>query len=118
RLFARWMRRQFPLRHSLKNQIQYLLTRQAGFALWLDDKNEMKKLIAGFAAWKGQRPSIEAASLRRLPQDEKLLASLGGGGGPADGREALATIFKHVGGPVELDELVKIVAGWLQIPDL
>jgi len=79
RLCARWMRRQFPLRHSLKNQIQYLLTRQAGFALWPDDKNEMKKLIAGFAAWKGQRPSIEAAGLRRFPQDERLLESLGGG---------------------------------------
>jgi len=117
RLCARWMRRQFPLHHSLRNKIQYLLTRQAGFALWPDDKNEMKKLIAGFAAWKGQRPSIDAAGLRRLPQDEKLLASLGGGGGSADVREALATIFNHVGGPVEFDELVKTVAALLQITD-
>jgi len=117
RLCARWMRRQFPRHHSLRNRIQYLLTRQAGFALWPDDKDEMKKLIAGFAAWKGQRPSIEAASLRQLPQDERLLASLGGSGGSADVKETLATIFNQVGGPVEFDELVKTVAELLQITE-
>lgn len=75
----------------------------------------MKKLIAGFAAWKGQGPSIEAASLRRLPQDERLLESLGGGGNSIDLKEALATIFIYVGGPVDFDELVKTVAALLQI---
>jgi hypothetical protein len=117
RLCARWMRRQFPRQHALRNQIQYLLTRQAGFALWPDDNDEMKKLIAGFAAWKGQRPSIEAASLRQLPQDERLLESLGSGGSSDDLREALATIFTYVSGPVEFDELVKTVAALLQITD-
>ena len=117
RLCARWMRRQFPRQHALRNQIQYLLTRQAGFALWPDDQAEMKKMIAGFAAWKGQRASIEAASLRQLPQDEKLLESLGGGGSSATLREALATIFNRVGGPVEFDALVKTVAVLLQITD-
>jgi DNA-directed RNA polymerase specialized sigma24 family protein len=116
RLCAGWMRRQFPRRHALRNRIQYLLTRQAGFALWTDDNDEMKKLIAGFAAWKGQRPSIKAASLRRLPQDERLLVSLGGGGS-TDLRKALATIFNHVGGPVDFDELVKTVAAMLQITE-
>jgi DNA-directed RNA polymerase specialized sigma24 family protein len=116
RLCARWMRRQFPRRHALRNQIQYLLTRQAGFALWPDDNDEMNKLIAGFAAWKGQRPSIEATGLRRLPQDERLLESLGGGGS-ANLKETLATIFNHVGGPVEFDELVKTVAALLQITE-
>ncbi|HKQ77179.1 MAG TPA: hypothetical protein VJ810_26010 [Blastocatellia bacterium] len=117
RLCAGWMRRQFPRQHALRNQIQYLLTRQSGFALWPDDNDEMKKLIAGYEAWKGQRPTIETASLRRLPQDEKLLESLGGGGGSAKLREALATIFNHVGGPVEFDELVKTVAVLLQITE-
>jgi DNA-directed RNA polymerase specialized sigma24 family protein len=117
RLCAGWMRRQFPLQHMLRNRIQYLLTRQAGFALWPDEKNEMKKLIAGFAAWKGRRASIEAASLKLLPQDERLLRSLGGGGDSADLKEALAAIFNHVGGPVEFDELVKTVAALLHIAD-
>jgi len=117
RLCAGWMRRQFPRQHALRNRIQYLLTRQAGFALWPDENDEMKKLIAGYAAWKGQRPSIDAASFRRLPQDERLLESLGGGGSSTDLREALATIFNRVGGPVDFDELVKTVAALLQITD-
>jgi len=115
RLCARWLRRQFPRRHALRNRIQYLLTHQAGFALWLDDKDEMRKLIAGFAAWKGQRSSIEADGLRRLPQDEKFLESLGGSS--ADLKEALATIFIRAGGPVEFDELVRTLAVLLQITE-
>src|SRR5262245_23878840 len=115
RLCARWMRRQFPWQHALRNRIQYLLTRQAGFALWPDDNDEVNKLIAGFVAWKRQRPPPEASSLRRLRRDERLLESLGGGGSSTDLKEALATIFIHVGGPVDFDELVKTVAALLQI---
>jgi hypothetical protein len=37
RLCATWMRRQFPERRALRNRIQYLLTRQAGFAIWRED---------------------------------------------------------------------------------
>jgi hypothetical protein len=117
RLCAQWMRRQFPQLHALRNQIQYLLTRQAGFALWHEDKDEAKKQVAGYAAWKGQTPSIKADDLKRLLQNEKLIDSLGGGGDSADLKEALATIFNHAGGPVEFDELVKTVAALLQISD-
>ncbi len=117
RLCARWMRRQFPRLHALRNQIEYLLTRQAGFALWHEDKDEAKKLVAGYAAWKGQRPSIKAADLKQLLKNEQLINSLGGGEDSADLKEALATIFNHAGGPVEFDELVKTVAELLQISD-
>jgi len=123
RLCARWMRRQFPERHALRNRIQYLLTRQAGFAIWregaeeTEEKDESKRLIAGFAAWKGRRPSAEAASLRRLSQDGKLLETLGGACRAAKLNEALAAVFNHLGGPVEFDELVKAMAVLLQIKD-
>ena len=97
RLCAGWMRRQFPERHALRNRIQYLLTRQAGFAVWREDpndENESKRLIAGFAAWKGRRPSAGAASLRRLSQDENILDALGGGRA-AKLNVALAAVFNH-----------------------
>lgn len=120
RLCAGWMRRQFPEWHALRNRIQYLLTRQAGFAIWREDpndENESKRLIAGFAAWKGRRPSAGAASLRRLSQDEKLLDAIGGGGRAAKLNDALAAVFNHVGAPVEFDKLVKMMADLLQIED-
>ena len=41
RTCARWMRRQFPERHALKNRLHYLLTRQRGFALWQDDDGKL-----------------------------------------------------------------------------
>jgi RNA polymerase sigma factor (sigma-70 family) len=120
RLCARWMRRQFPERRALRNRIQYLLTRQVGFAIWREDPNygnESKRLIAGFAAWKGRRPSAGAASLGPLSQDEKLLDALGGGGRAAKLNNALAAVFNHVGAPVEFDELVKMMADLLEIKD-
>src|SRR5215510_12964194 len=119
RLCAGWMRRQFPERYALRNRIQYLLTRQAGFAIWREDpndENDSKRLIAGFAAWKGRRTSAGAASLRRLSQDEKFLDALGGGRA-AKLNDALAAVFNHVGAPVEFDELVKMMADLLQIKD-
>src|SRR5262245_30351340 len=52
RACARWMRRQFPERHALKNRLSYLLTRQRGFALW---PSENRKQLAGFAKWQGRK---------------------------------------------------------------
>jgi hypothetical protein len=111
------MRRQFPEQQSLRNRIQYLLTRQAGFALWPDDRNKSKKLMAGFAAWRGQRPSSGPANLKQLLEDESLLGLLGGGGQSNRLKEVLAGIFNRVGGPVEFDELVKCISVMLQIKD-
>jgi hypothetical protein len=117
RLCARWMRRQFPEQQSLRNRIQYLLTRQAGFALWPDDRDKSKKMIAGFAAWRGQSSSAGSVNLGRLAQDERLLELLGGYGHSNKLKDALAAIFNRVGGPVEFDELVKSVSVILRIKD-
>jgi DNA-directed RNA polymerase specialized sigma24 family protein len=115
RTCSRWMRRQFPERHSLKNRLQYLLSRQPGFALWQDEDG---KLVAGFAAWQGQKRAVTAARLGHLSDDElqthiRMLK---------DGRhqelgDALAAIFNRLGGPVEFDELVSALAALLQVRD-
>src|SRR4029078_4582248 len=61
---ARWLRRQFPERHALKNRLHYLLTRQRGFALWQDQEG---KLLAGFAVSQQQ-----LATTRNIPAIEKV----------------------------------------------
>src|ERR1044071_1150623 len=71
RTCARWMRRQFPERHALKNRLHYLLTRQRGFALWDDDNG---KPVAGFAVWQQQKKPAIAA--RNLSDVENLPAHL------------------------------------------
>jgi hypothetical protein len=67
------MRRQFPERHALKNRLQYLLTRQRGFALWQD---EDRKLVAGFAVWQGQKKAATTVRLRHLSDEEEMLARI------------------------------------------
>src|SRR3954464_5338234 len=67
RTCSRWMRRQFPERHALKNRLQYLLTRRRGLALW---RNEDGKLMAGFAVWQGRKTAVTAARLGHLSDDE------------------------------------------------
>ena len=111
RTCARWMRRQFPERHALKNRLHYLLTRQHSFALWDDDTG---KPVAGFAVWQQQKKQAIAA--RNLSDLENLPAHL-----RAIKKdklaEAVAGIFNYVGSPVEFDELVSGVATMQGISD-
>jgi len=113
RTCARWMRRQFPERHALKNRLHYLLTRQRGFALW---QNKDGKLLAGFAVWQQQKT---AGTSRNLSDVEKLPAHIRAlkSDKPQELAEALAGIFNYVGGPIEFDELVSGVAAIQGISD-
>lgn len=113
RTCARWMRRQFPERHALKNRLHYLLTRQRGFALW---QNEGGKLLAGFAVWQQQKTagaSRNLSDVENLPAHIRALRS----DKPQELAEALASIFNYVDGPVEFDELVTAVAAIQGISD-
>lgn len=107
RTCARWMRRQFPERHALKNRLHYLLTRQRGFALW-EDKNG--KLLAGFAIWQQQ----QKAGARNLSDLEKLPSQVRK---PQPLAETVASIFDYLAGPIEFDELVSAVAAIQGISD-
>ena len=116
RTCSRWMRRQFPERHALKNRLQYLLTRQRGLALW---KDEGGKLVAGFAAWQGQKKAATAERLGHLSDDEGLLAHIRmlKSGRHQELGDALAAIFNRLGSPIEFDELVSALAALLGIRD-
>jgi RNA polymerase sigma factor (sigma-70 family) len=119
RTCSRWMRRQFPERHAFKNRLYYLLTHQRGFALWRD---ENKKMIAGFAAWQGEKNAVYEDRLERLANDEGLLARIlslksGRQTGQEDWGGTLAAIFDYLGSPVEFDKLVGALAILLQYDD-
>lgn len=111
-----WMRRQFPERHALKNRLHYLLTRQRGLALW---QGEDGRLLAGFAAWQGQKRAVSATRLGELSDVEGLPAHvrLLKSGRPQELAGALAALFEHLGGPVEFDEMVGALASLLGVRD-
>src|SRR5919205_3887069 len=92
RTCARWLRRQFPERHALKNRLHYLLTRQRGFALW---QGEGGRLLAGFGAWRDAKEPVPAARLSESSGGEALAARVRAlkGGGPRELADALAAVF-------------------------
>lgn len=113
RTCARWLRRQFPERHALKNRLHYLLTRQRGFALWQDENG---KLIAGFAIWEKQKPASNVArlsELESLPHQIRALKS----GKAQELAQTIAAVFDYLRGPIEFDELVRGIAAIQGISD-
>lgn len=70
----RWLRRQTPQRRALKNRLQYVLTRQAGLALWSDAQG---RSLTGLAAWRGRGDKAAGARLRQLADDEEFAARVG-----------------------------------------
>lgn len=116
RACSRWMRRQSPERHAFKNRLYYLLTRQAGFAIW---QNENRKQMAGFAVWQRRKNPATEERLRQLSDDETLLARMRllKTGNQADWSGALAVIFDCLGGPIEFDKLIATLVSLLQIKD-
>ena len=110
RTCSRWLRRQFPERHALKNRIYYLLTRQRGFAMW---RAGDQRLIAGFAAWQGREPTAQASN------EQELVAQIGSLTNDAQGEvlaDVLASLF-NLAGPIEFDTLVRVLASLLKIRD-
>lgn len=100
----RHLRRKYPQRHSLKTRVRYLLTHHADFALWEAGGHEH---LCGPAAWRGR--AAAGGAVEDLPQHVR--AGLGG----ADAQrlqlaEVLTHVFRVSRGPLELDELVNVVA--------
>lgn len=116
RTCSRWMRRQFPERHALKNRLHYLLTRHRSLALWRD---EHRTPVAGFAVWQGKRKPATTARLGRLADDDALVGKIRSlkPGRQKELGDAIATVFNHLGSPVEFDELVSVLAELLGIRD-
>lgn len=111
RTCARWMRRQFPERHALKNRLHYLMTRQRGFALWEDNNG---KPLAGFNAWQQQKTAARNVfDVENLPAHIRSLKA----DKAQELAEAVESIFDYAGGPVEFDELVSVVAAIQGISD-
>jgi hypothetical protein len=114
-----WLRRRSPHRHAFRNRLQYLLTRQAGFALWTGTADGSQLLVAGFAAWR-DRAHVPAGTLRDLSGDERFLSQVGKF--IADKQDVklghfVKVIFDSVGGPVAFNDLLNVTLTVLQIRD-
>ena len=113
RTCSRWLRRQFPERHALKNRLHYLLTRVRGFAVWRDEND---KLMTGFAVWQGRKEPTTPRRLKEIADEDELIGQVHLLKSSQAG-DALAAIFDYLGGPIEFDELVAAVVSMLKIRD-
>jgi hypothetical protein len=102
----------------MKNKLRYLLTHQPGLALW---ENESGDLVGGFAAWRDQTKSrTRSDRLRRLLDDPRTAlrrAAPSGDVQRANPADLAAAIFNHTNHPIELDDMVEIVAALWGVKD-
>ena len=101
------LRRKYPRRFSLKNKIRYFLRHKEGFALWETDAGEW---LAGKKEWQGS--CDEGAKVELSENLEELDKKVRAGRSINDQslNDLLATVFDFIKSPVELDQLVGVIA--------
>ena len=105
-----FLRQKYPRRNSLKNQLRYLLTHRDGLKLWESGDGT---LLCGYAVWDSLRLSNKLA--RREVPDALRSAALNRAEFSLP--DLISAIFNQCGAPIELDELVSLVADVWEIKD-
>lgn len=101
------LRRMFPQRWRLKNQLRYLLSHHPDFGLWRSTSGEM---VAGKSAWKGREAAAGA-----VPLDTDV--RLAGRKGTDRLVQLLCQAFQESGAPLEIEGLVNSMEKWLGTSD-
>jgi RNA polymerase sigma factor (sigma-70 family) len=111
------LRTKSPARARLKNNLRFLLTHHRDFAVW---KTETETL-AGFTVWRNTSKSLSAQ--KQLFDLDQILAKFrstrlrGEDVKQVPLTRLVAELFNWIGSPIELDELVNVVATLLDIKD-
>lgn len=101
-----YLRRKYPRRHSLKNRLRYVLTHAPGLEQW---EGENHKVLCGLTSW--GRPKAAGAETLREGLVEYLGRRFPGVSPPRlNPAELVAAVLGFVDSPLELDELVRVVA--------
>jgi DNA-directed RNA polymerase specialized sigma24 family protein len=105
---AHHFRRRHPERARLKNRLRYVFAHRAGLAVW---DVAGAGAVCGLAAWQGSEPRPAAM----LAHD--AVAALGPSAlGSTDALAAsVESLLRSLGGPIELDALVGLMAGLFAI---
>lgn len=111
-----YLRKKYPRRHSLKNQLRYVLTHHEGFAVW---KGAGGVLLCGFARWRDRKRAAKQSKPREFVEHPELSdRSAKKAGEKLSPPDLLAAIFEHAREPVEFEALVSSVADLWQVKDL
>lgn len=116
------LRRKYPKRYSLKNKLRFLLSHKAEFSLWQTGRDEW---LCGLAAWQNILPQqLASNSLSQLRfnqlRDNPHIFDRHLSGVRVELlrlENLLLALFEWLGQPIELDQLVGIVAELRGIKD-
>jgi DNA-directed RNA polymerase specialized sigma24 family protein len=106
-----YLRKKYPRRYSLKNQLRYILTHRAGLAVWEGSDG----YLCGFEVWRDSKLAVNRSELRQRANKVQLLVNSNLNLSPPD---LLAEIFERGGGPLRLDDVVSLVADLWGIKDV
>jgi len=105
------LRRKYPQYQQLKNRLRYLLTHRSEFDLW---EGGPSVWLGGFIHWRAVQTANPASErLQELRERSQTFTHTALGGRPAEQlnlAELLAKVFDWVGHPIELDQLVNLIA--------
>jgi RNA polymerase sigma factor (sigma-70 family) len=106
-----YLRQKYPRRSRLKNRLRYLLSHDETFALWT---NETSGSICGFAHWRDNDAASPQRVFEKIRQDPAEWIQTAGLTSVGIDRAQLASLvnalLQSCGSPVQLDDLVNIVA--------
>lgn len=104
-----YLRRRHPQRYYLKNKVRHYLTGHAEFALWKDEEGEW---LVGLSVWDGKKAGRPTAYISGAAEAQETWASRLHGlkAHRLELGELLNFIILAAGMPLELNELVSVIA--------
>jgi len=107
-------RQMYPARTRLLKKIRDLLQAHPNFALWKSKDQNKGEWLCGFHCWQGQSTSfISTAWIRRFyEKPETVIEALSSGGDiqSLGTDDLLASIFKDIGEPINLTDVINVVS--------
>ena len=113
-----YLRGRSRARARLKNNLRMLISRRKEFKIW---KRDDRTSLCGFAAWEGR--SISTASSKRLARLKEAPETFTSAGFASEDPQQvpytklIAEILQWLGGPIELEDLVELVAMFRRVQD-
>ena len=99
------LRKRYPEMRRLRQRVDYLLRRDARFEVWTADGT----MLCGRAEWKGR----SAVDLPVTPENAGDAMRNGG-----EAAESVDAVFERAGGPVALDDLIRLMAKLWNVADV
>jgi RNA polymerase sigma factor (sigma-70 family) len=102
-----YLRQKYPRRFSLKNKIKYILTHHPGLTLW---ETPSGNALCGFVGWKQISKAGSGLDQQVSEIRDYVLKKTGSAEEKSSPGEQVAAVCEFVEAPIEVDDLVSVMA--------